>query len=206
MDWLARIFDTSGFPPRWQCGSWSAGHGWTHIISDVAIFAAYLAIPIVLAFFLVRRRDVPFLPVFWLFAVFILSCGITHLIEATIFWNPWYRLSAVFKVITAVASLATVVALIPIMPRALTLPGLAAVNEKLTREVEKRREAEDKLQRHMHELEASNHDLEAFTQAILGREERVLELKQEVNELLSALQREPRYQLAPEAASEPSEG
>jgi hypothetical protein len=35
------LFDTSDFPARWTCGQWSAVHGWTHILSDLAIFGAY---------------------------------------------------------------------------------------------------------------------------------------------------------------------
>ena len=41
---------------------------------------------------------------FLLFAAFILACGTTHLMEATIFWWPAYRLAGVIKLITAGAS------------------------------------------------------------------------------------------------------
>ena len=90
-----KLFDTSGFPPRWYCGeTWfdEPMVGWMHIVSDVAIFAAYTAIPLLLVYFIHRKKTGVFLPVFWLFAVFILACGCVHLIEATIFWHPWYRL------------------------------------------------------------------------------------------------------------------
>ena len=46
-----------------------------------------------------RRRDVPFQGIFWLFVAFIFSCGFGHMVEATIFWHPWYRFAAVVKVI-----------------------------------------------------------------------------------------------------------
>lgn len=141
-DFFLKIFDTNGFPPRWNCGSWSSTHGWIHIISDLSIFAAYFAIPCVLIYFLYRRRDVPFPPIFWLFAGFILSCGIGHAIEATIFWHPWYRFSALVKVITAMVSWATVFALIPIIPKVLAIPGIAAMNKKLLAEIARREEAE----------------------------------------------------------------
>ena len=56
-----RLFDTSDFPPRWRCGTWASGHGWLHIASDLLIWSAYLAIPILLLFFFVsRRNDIPF--------------------------------------------------------------------------------------------------------------------------------------------------
>ncbi|WP_449240245.1 hypothetical protein [Bremerella volcania] len=54
------LFDTAGFPARWYCGSvWQEepGVGWLHIVSDLAIFDAYLTIPLILAYFLFRRLD-----------------------------------------------------------------------------------------------------------------------------------------------------
>jgi len=146
IEFLSQLFDTSDFPARWHCGHWTAALGWTHIVSDLAIFGAYAAIPAVLAYFVVRRRDVPFQGVFWLFAAFILSCGFGHLVEATIFWQPWYRFAAVVKVFTAVVSWATVIALVPMLPRAVRLPGLAAVNQQLENEIAERKRAEERFQ------------------------------------------------------------
>lgn len=116
------LFDTDGFPARWNCGSgWTSELGWTHILSDIVIWGSYTAIPIVLAVFIIRRRDVPFPRIFWLFIAFIFFCGTGHLIEAIIFWEPVYRLAGAVKVGTAIVSLATVCALVPTMPRALSL-------------------------------------------------------------------------------------
>ncbi len=177
---LSQLLDTNGFPARWHCGSWTPGHGWLHILSDCGIFGAYMAIPIGLAYFTWKRNDVPFQPVFWLFVAFIASCGVGHLIEATIFWHPWYRLSGVVKLITALVSWATVIALVPIIPRALALPGLAESHKQLEVQTES--------------LLRTNDDLERFTRNVVGREARILELKREVNELLDELGRHPRYQ------------
>lgn len=143
MSFFQNLFDVSDFPPRWVCGNWSSSLGWLHIISDFAIFGAYFAIPLVLAYFVLRRKDVPFHGIFWLFILFILSCGIGHAIEATLFWQPWYRLSGTVKAITAVVSWATVFAMIPMLPKALALPGLARINEQLAREVNDRKHAEE---------------------------------------------------------------
>lgn len=194
-EFFAKLFDTSDFSARWQCGNWTEGHGWLHIVSDLAVFGAYASIPLLLVFFVLNRRDAPFLPVFWLFAVFILSCGIGHLVEATIFWHPWYRLSGVVKCITAVVSWATVIALVPALPKALSLPGLSAINQKLEREIEVRKQVELTLRERAADLTRTNQDLERYAQMVDGREQRVVELKEEVNQLLSELGRELRYQV-----------
>ena len=42
---LFGLLYTTGFPARWHCGRWSTQLGWLHILSDIAIFGAYMAIP-----------------------------------------------------------------------------------------------------------------------------------------------------------------
>jgi PAS domain S-box-containing protein len=137
---LAQIFDTSDFPARWNCGRWTGFHGWTHILADTAIFGAYVAIPVTIGYFIRKRRDVQLPSLWWLFAAFIFACGSVHLVEATIFWYPWYRFSALIKVITAVVSWATVVAIFRHMPALLALPGAVNLNEQLQKEIESSRQ------------------------------------------------------------------
>lgn len=131
IEFLSSLFDTSDFPARWECGEWSVSHGWLHIVSDLFVFGAYLAIPILLAYFVLTRRHLPFPRVFWLFCAFIFACGTTHLMEAIIFWWPAYRLSGILKFATAIASWATVVAIVPLLPQALRLPELATRHSEL---------------------------------------------------------------------------
>jgi two-component system, sensor histidine kinase and response regulator len=141
VDFLSNLFDTSDFPPRWYCGTWTLGHGWLHILSDLGVWSAYLAIPCVLGYFVLRRKDVPFPTIFWLFVTFILACGTTHLMEAVIFWWPAYRLAGVIKLFTAVVSWVTVIALVPIVPRALAMRS----PKELEQEIAERTRAEAQL-------------------------------------------------------------
>jgi len=124
MDFFTRLFDPTGFPARWQCGSgWqdTPWLGWLHIISDLGIWAAYAAIPFVLVYFLKRRPDLPFKMIFLLFGAFILACGTTHLIDVILFWHPIYRFAGIVKVFTAIVSWGTVFALIRIFPAAIKM-------------------------------------------------------------------------------------
>ncbi|MEW4570471.1 ATP-binding protein [Tautonia sp. JC769] len=164
IDFFSRLFETSGFPARWHCGTgWTPALGWLHIGADLAIWAAYLAIPCVLLFFVTRRKDIPFHKVFYLFGFFILTCGITHLIDATMFSWPAYRFLGVSKAVTATASWLTVLAMIPIVPRALELPGVMRLNERLTGEIEERTHAQMKLAEHAEALEQANRKLAELT-------------------------------------------
>lgn len=203
-DFLRGLFDPSGFPARWRCGAWTDQLGWLHIGSDIAIGAAYTAIPLVLAYFVLRRRDLPFPRIFWLFCAFIYSCGMTHFVEALIFWIPVYRLQGLFKLTTALVSWATVLALIPALPKALALPGLARVNAQLQAEIDGRKALEAQLRAKAQQLEATNARLNRFNRLAVGREHRMVELKREVNRLAQAQGQPPPYKLhmARDAAGE----
>jgi signal transduction histidine kinase len=162
---LTTFFDTSGFPARWHCGSWSDGLGWLTICSDVAIFVAYIAIPLIIIAYVRQKRDVPFPQVFWLFCAFIFACGTTHLIDAVIFWWPIYPVAGLMKLVTALVSLATVGAVVVALPKASALPGLAAVNERLEREMVARVATEHDLRLRSAELQESEHRLVAAQRA-----------------------------------------
>ena len=175
---ITRLFETEGFPARWSCGvAWQdePGLGWLHIVSDVAIFGAYMAIPLLLVYYTFRKKVGAFLPVFWLFAVFICACGFGHLIEATLFYNPWYRFSVVIKGVTAAVSWATVIALVPLMPKFLSL----RTPEELEREIAERKKAEEAAEeanRAKSEFLANmSHEIRTPMNGIIGMSEICLE-------------------------------
>ncbi len=118
-EFIRGLFSPEGFPARWYCGEWTSFHGWFYIISSLLIWLAYFTIPGLLIYFVYNQKYVPYKPALLLFAAFIISCGGTHLIDAIIFWNPVYRLSAALLFITAIISWVTVVYLFKIIPKAL---------------------------------------------------------------------------------------
>ena len=141
---------SSDFMPHRMCYLNDTAVLWVNVLSDLLTALAYYLIPILLFYFLRRRRDVNFRWIFVAFALFILACGTTHLLGAVTVWNPVYRLEGLVKAITAAASLATFVLLARMMPEILALPSpsaLAVVNHRLEVEIQERSAAEAEVRR-----------------------------------------------------------
>jgi len=153
---IHKLLDTGGFPPRWFCGQWTHFHGWLYVISDLAIWGAYTSIPLILLYFTRRIKDLPFPRIFWLFAAFIYACGTTHLLDATMFWWPAYRLTAVVELITAVISWITVFALIPAIPQALAFKSPKELEKIIAERTTELRKLEDQRRQF---IAALSHDM-----------------------------------------------
>ncbi|WP_077919965.1 ATP-binding protein [Spirosoma sp. 209] len=160
-EFFRRLTDTSDWPPRWLCGTWTDFHGWLYIVSDLTIWLAYMAIPLILIRFLLKKTGVPLTGVFWLFGAFILLCGLTHLIDALMFWWPAYRISALVRFMTGLVSIATVIALIRYFNEALGL----RTSDEYSRELTLRQQAMQELARSNEELQqfayVASHDLQS---------------------------------------------
>lgn len=142
LEFFQKLFDSSSFQPRQTCAGWWNELMYTHIASDFVIWLSYMAIPLILFYFVRKRPHIPFPHIFKLFGVFILACGTTHLLGILAFFHPMYRLDAVVKVLTALVSAATAIALVPLVPRFLALRA----PEDLEREISERKVAETNLQ------------------------------------------------------------
>jgi PAS domain S-box-containing protein len=143
--WFAQSPD---FMPHGYCYMWDAPMVWLHVISDGLIALSYFCIPLALIYLVRGRRDLPFNWIFWMFGLFIVGCGTTHLMEIWTVWHASYLLAGAVKAITAVVSVATAVMLIPLLPRAIALPSaeqLRAVNEELRVQAVERQQVEHEL-------------------------------------------------------------
>jgi signal transduction histidine kinase len=135
------LFDTAALTPHGYCLSWEPGLIALHVVSDGLITASYYSIPLAIALLLLRRGDVAFSWMAWLFAIFILACGTTHLMGIWTLWYPDYLTDGLVKAVTAVASVMTAVALWPLLPRLVALPSpgvLLQANERLTQQIAER--------------------------------------------------------------------
>ena len=136
------------FMPHGFCYLWDPRIVWLHVISDALIALSYYCIPVILVYFIRKNRDRPFNRVFWMFAAFIVACGTSHLMEVWNVWHGSYLVSGVVKAITAVVSVVTVAMLVRLVPRIVSLPErahLQEANRELEREIAERKRAEQAL-------------------------------------------------------------
>ena len=156
-EFFETFFTSEGFIPHGHCYLWKSELVWLHVVSDSLIALAYYSIPIMLVYFVRKRRDVPFDWIFLMFGTFIVACGTTHVFEVWTLWHPTYWLSGFIKAITAVASLCTAVLLVLLIPKALGLPSpaqLEAINIALRNEITQRKLAESALRESEERLQA----------------------------------------------------
>lgn len=186
--------------PHGFCLSWAPGLMWLHIVSDTLTVLSYATIPVTLMVLVRRRQDLQFSWMFVLFGVFILACGATHAMSLWTLWFPDYLAAGLVKAVTAAASVGTAVALVPLVPKAVALPGPAqweAVHRDLRDQVAERErveqevrrlnaELEERVARRTAELQEANDRLGALHGELEQRvEQRTAELRQAQAELVA---------------------
>tara|TARA_R110001592_G_scaffold63585_11_gene194937 strand:+ start:29112 stop:30344 length:1233 start_codon:yes stop_codon:yes gene_type:complete len=145
-------------PPHGHCYLWNDDLVFLHVASDTLITISYFTIPIALVYLVRKRDDLKFNFMFVMFAVFIFACGTTHLINIFNVWYGAYWLSGIVKLITAIASVGTAIAVWPLIPKALAIPSnqkLLDLNQQLRDEVAdnvKQRAEVERLSRDLRQL------------------------------------------------------
>ncbi|WBL76369.1 PAS domain S-box protein [Bradyrhizobium xenonodulans] len=146
--YFERLLDSSMFSPHGICLLWEPELIWLHVVSDALIAAAYFSIPFALAILVTKRRDLKFGWVYWAFAIFIMACGLTHVLSIYTLWVPIYGIEGMVKAATAIASVFTAGALWPLLPKILAIPSpfeLRQVQAALEEEETKSRDAKQLL-------------------------------------------------------------
>ncbi|HEX4919033.1 MAG TPA: ATP-binding protein [Limnobacter sp.] len=140
--------------PHGFCINWDPFLLGLHVVSDVLIAVAYFSIPVSLIWISKRQNLGSLQKFYYLFALFILACGITHVIGVLTLWKPLYLLEGYAKAFTALVSIATAIVLIPKLKTVLALPNLndlIQMNERLKQEVRERERVEAALLRSVDE-------------------------------------------------------
>lgn len=141
-------FSNGQFLPHGHCYLWSPGVLWMNVVADILIATAYFTIPFALLYVARRRRDLPFDWLVVCFGVFVVACGLTHVMAVWNVWHSNYLLEGIVKLLTAAASVPTAILLWRFLPGVLLLPSqrqLRDANESLAR---------------------ANRELEAFTASV----------------------------------------
>lgn len=134
-------FFRGDYMPHGHCYLWQPGILWTNVISDLVIAFSYFSIPFVLLYMVQKRKDQKFKGVSILFALFILSCGLTHLFAVYTIWNGSYGTHGILKAITAIVSAITATVLFLNLDKLIAIPTpaeLKAAQEKAAEEEVKR--------------------------------------------------------------------
>jgi PAS domain S-box-containing protein len=164
-----RILDSSMFSPHGICLLWEPELIWLHVVSDAVIAMAYFSIPFALAIFVLKRRDIKFGWVYWSFAIFILACGLTHILSIYTLWVPIYGIEGLVKAATALASIVTAGMLWPLLPKLLTIPSpfeLRQAREALKEEESKGRDTEQLLQQFRQTQQALRESMARLTAVV----------------------------------------
>lgn len=163
----ADIVDAStGLLPHGYCFLRKPDLIWLHVISDAVIALAYFMIPVLLVYFMRRvRTRIDFRWAISLFAAFIVLCGTGHILDIVVIWEPIYYLQGWVRALTAAVSLATALAIVPLVPRLLSMrtpDELEKANTRLRAEAAAREVAEEDLRRSLADLNRAVHELEQF--------------------------------------------
>ncbi len=147
-------FSSGSFMPHIHCYLDNPRVVWLHVLSDFFIGASYVGISSALAYLVYKaRKDIPFQWMFLGFGLFIISCGGTHFMEIVTVWNPLYWLAGDIKLVTAVASVGTALALPPLLPKIFSLIETAKASEQRKRDLEKAHAEMEKLNQQLRELD-----------------------------------------------------
>ncbi len=134
--------------PHGFCLRWDPHLVFVWNAANAGIAIAYFAIPLALWTFIRKRKDLPYPWMFSLFGLFITSCGVTHCMKIWTIYHGSYWAEALLDLFTAMVSLATAVALWPLIPKALALKSpreLELKNAELQEQINARSKVETEL-------------------------------------------------------------
>lgn len=168
--------------PEGSCYLWRPDILWLHAGSNTAIALAHLLIAATLVLFLRKSKvDLPHKDIVTLFAVLVLCTAVTNLAEVLTTWLPYYLLEGWVKAVTASVAMTTGLVFVSKIPDLLRSESALKQLETARKEIAS--------------LENQLNQMNSIYQAALGREERIVQLKKEVNQELFRQGKAGRYKI-----------
>ena len=125
---LPRLFNSEEIAPLGQSFSWLSSITWSSSLSEGIISIMYLIIPLAFSYYSGKYQSTLYTKkVFWLFLLFILSCGTTLLTEILTIWQPDYQAPTWFKLINVIVLLATAITIWPYITKLIQNSSNAAL-------------------------------------------------------------------------------
>lgn len=162
------LFSYGGYAPHGYCIAWDPLLLWSHIGADTVIAISYLALPVLIVWFLRKRQEPALNAPAAMFALFIFFCGLSHLAGILTFFYPAYGLQALIKVATAIISAISAVVVIALMPSFLRIPApreLFSAIAAHTSELSHRKKVETELRDTLARLQTTNTELRELAYA-----------------------------------------
>ena len=129
---------SSQYMPHGNCYLWQTPLVSLHVISDAIIAIAYFSIPVVLIYFVHKRKHDFSVRLLVLFGLFIMLCGIGHIFDIVTLWYPVYWSSGAVRAATSIVSAYTAFEVATLLPHFLSLKDpkiLEAVNQQLEKTI-----------------------------------------------------------------------
>ncbi|MEO0457205.1 MAG: response regulator [Cyanobacteria bacterium P01_A01_bin.114] len=141
---------SSHYIPHGHCYLWQTPLVGLHAVSDLLIAIAYFSIPITLLFFFYKRKSTFSVSILVLFSLFIVLCGLGHLLDIVTLWYPIYWVSGTVRAATALVSCYTAVECLVLLPKFLALKGpaeLKVINQRLKKQIAEQASIEQTLEK-----------------------------------------------------------
>lgn len=141
---------SSAFLPHTYCYLFNKHLIALHVGSDAAIWISYVSISCTLLYLVWRtRQEIPFSWMILAFGIFIVACGFTHFMEIVVLWKPLYWLAGDVKLVTALASVITAIALPSLVTPARAMVASATVSEQRRLQLERANQHLQRLSVHI---------------------------------------------------------
>src|SRR5208282_1381276 len=187
----------SPYLPGGYCYLWDGPLVSLHVVSGLMVGAAFISIPVLLLWFVKKRRDVPFQGGLLWFSAFLVACGAAGFLDVWNLWHDAYWLEGAVKGVAAITSAGAAGYLVLLIPKALKLPSprqMEVANARLAQEIAGRERVMKQLQTLNEELESRvrsrTQELEAALREMqkeISERRRVEQERQQANERLTAL-------------------